>query len=257
MKLNREVLASLALALMLFVPCAIAQTQTVNAKPGDAKPGDAKPLPESYQTFYLTNLTQQNELIDVSTDLRNMLPKAKLYPIPFQNAISMQGTSEEIQLAQKIIAELDQPRKIYRLNYTITETDGGKPAGARHYSLIEASGQKSVLKQGSKVPIVTGSSDADSSKSNTQVQYLDVGLLIEATVDGKQNGLRLTTQLVQSSLAEEKSGVGAQDPIIHQTSLNAISILTPGKPLVLGSLDISGTTRKQEIEVVLEVVGRP
>jgi len=36
--------------------------------------------------------------------------------------------------------------------------------------------------------------------------------------------------------------------------LDDTSTLTPGKSLVLGSLDIPGTTRKQEIEVVAELV---
>jgi hypothetical protein len=104
------------------------------------------------------------------------------------------------------------------------------------------------------VPIVTGSSDDDSSKSNAQVQYMDVGLSIEAFADGVHDGARLRTKVSQSSVAEEKSGVGAQDPVIRQTTLDEITTLVPGKPLVLGSLDIPDTTRKQEIEVVVELV---
>ena len=58
----------------------------------------------------------------------------------------------------------------------------------------------------------------------------------------------------QSSIAEEKSGVGEQDPIVRQTVLEGSSILAPGKPLTLGSLDIPGSTRRLEVEVVLEAV---
>jgi len=36
--------------------------------------------------------------------------------------------------------------------------------------------------------------------------------------------------------------------------LEGTSALTLGKPLILGSLDIPGTTRKQEIAVVSELV---
>jgi len=244
-----RLLTGLGLAVMLSAPCVGAQTP-----PADSKPAETKPAVESYQTLYLTNLTQQSDLTDIQTDLRNMLPKARVYALPSQNAISMRGTADDIQLAQKIFAEFDRPRKVYRLTYAITETDGGKTVGTLHYSLIATSGQSTVLKQGSRVPIVTGRSDDDSSKSNTQVQYVDVGLSIEAIADGVHDGARLRTKVSQSSVAEEKSGVGAQDPVIRQTTLDEITTLVPGKPLVLGSLDIPDTTRKQEIEVVVELV---
>ena len=90
-----RLLTGLALAVMLFAPCVGAQTQ-----PADSKPAEAKPAVESYQTLYLTNLTQQSELTELQTDLRNMLPKARVYALPSQNAISMRGSADDIQLAQ-------------------------------------------------------------------------------------------------------------------------------------------------------------
>jgi hypothetical protein len=59
---------------------------------------------------------------------------------------------------------------------------------------------------------------------------------------------------VQSGIAEERSGIGTQDPIIRQTTLEGTSTLVQGKPLVLGSLDVPGSTRHQEVEVVSELV---
>jgi len=241
--------AGIALALMLFAAGAGAQTP-----PPDCKAAEAKPIPpEAYQTFYLTNIAQQNDLNDIHTDLRNLLPKAKLFSVASQNAISMRGTPDEIQLAQKMISELDRPRKTYRLTYTITETDGGKLTGTRHFSLVLVSGERQVFKQGSRVPIVTGNFGVKTSTENTVVEYQDVGLTIEASVAGYADGARLISKLSQTSLAEEKSGVGPQDPVIRQTVLDGTSILELGKPLVLGSFDLPGGTRKQEFEVVAEL----
>ena len=45
-----------------------------------------------------------------------------------------------------------------------------------------------------------------------------------------------------------------QDPILRQTVLDATTNLTPGKATVLGSLDIPGSTRHEEIEVAAELV---
>jgi len=251
-----RIFVGLMLALMLFAPGAGAQTQ-----PTEGKAVDAKPSLEVYQTFYLTNVLQQNDLSDIQTDLRNVLPKARIYGLPSQNAISMRATPEDIQLAQKIIADLDRPRKVYRLTYTITETEDGKRLGAQQFSLIATSGVKTELKQGKREPAFVGENDAKTTNQNPQaeyvgakVQYLDVGVAIEATVEGSSEGLSLRTKIVQSNLAGEKSGVGPQDPVIRQTVLEESSNLLLGKPLLLGSLDLPGGTRKQKIEVVAELV---
>ncbi len=236
---------ALTLAVASFAPCALAQS-------ADPKPAEIKPDPETYQTLYLTNLTQQNDLNDVQTDLRNMLPRAHLYGMSTQNAISIRATPEDIQIAQKILADLDRGKKLYRLIFTIKETDGSNRTGIQTFTLVVASGGKTTFKQGTRVPLVTGTSGDPA--TGTQVQYMDVGLSIEATVDGYMDGLRLRSKVEQSSLADEKSGIGAQDPIVRQTMLDGTSTLVPGKPLILGSLDIPGTTRKQEIEVAAELV---
>jgi type II secretory pathway component GspD/PulD (secretin) len=101
---------------------------------------------------------------------------------------------------------------------------------------------------------MTGSYDTGTTTSNSQVQYLDVGLNIEATLDRYGDGVRLRSKIEQSSVADEKSGIGAQDPMIRQTLLEGTSSMEPGKPVVLGSLDLPGGARKQEIEVVSELV---
>src|SRR5580698_1271721 len=117
---------------------------------------DSKGASEIYQTLYLTNLTQPNDATELVNDLRNMLPQAKLYYVPSQGAISLRGSAEEIALAQKILADLDKTKKIYRLTYTMTEKDGGKTIGVQHFSIVVASGSRTELKQGSRVPIAVG-----------------------------------------------------------------------------------------------------
>jgi hypothetical protein len=64
----------------------------------------------------------------------------------------------------------------------------------------------------------------------------------------------LHSKIEQSSLADEKSAATPADPVVHQTVLEGSAELAQDKPLVLGSLDIPGTLRHQEIEVVAELV---
>jgi type II secretory pathway component GspD/PulD (secretin) len=240
-------LAFVALTLVSLSTCAVAHAQSA-----DIKATGVKPDTETYQTLYLTNLTQQNDFNDIQTALRNMLPKAHLYGMSSQNAISIRATPEDIQIAQKIVSDLDHSKKLYRLTYTINESDSGKHTGAQSFTLIVASGGKTTFKQGSRVPIVTGVNGDPA--TGTQVQYMDVGLNIEASADGYMDGLRLRSKVEQTNVADEKSGVGTQDPIVRQTVLDDTTTLAPGKTLILGSLEIPGSTRKQEIAVVAELV---
>jgi type II secretory pathway component GspD/PulD (secretin) len=238
----------------MLVGLTLAVTLTAVSGHAQAQPAEAKANFGTYQMLYLANLTQISDANDITTDLRNMLPMAKIYYVPSQSAISMRGSAEDIALAQKIIADLDKPRKSYRLTYTITETDGGKPVGTQHFAVVVMLGGKTVLRDGTRVPLVTGTAHGESTAESSQVQYVDVGLNIDVSLDGYLDGLRLRTKIEQSKVAEEKSSVGAQDPVIRQTTLEATSTLAPGKPVVLGSIDVPGSTRKQEIEVVSELV---
>jgi type II secretory pathway component GspD/PulD (secretin) len=244
MKPARGILG-ITLALALSGSSAWAQT------PADA----TKPGLESVRTFYLTNVSQTNDANELTTALRNLLDSHdKVLLVPWQNAIVVQGSPEQLMLAQKLLTELDRPKKTYRLIYTMTETDGNKRVGAQRFAMIVVTGQRTVLKQGSKVPIVTGTYNPGSSSAQNQMTYLDVGMNFDASLDEFANGVRLRSKVEQSSIAEEKSGVGAQDPIVRQTVLEGTSFLTPGKPMMLGSLDIPGTTRRLDVEVVMDLV---
>ncbi len=240
--MNKQNMLGITLAVACCGISAHAQPQAV----------DTKTAPDMYQTLYLTNLTQQNDAIEVLNDLRNMLPNAKLYYVPSQSAFSLRASAEDMALAQKILTDLDKTKKIYRLTYTMTERDQGKNIGVQHFSIIVASGSRTDFKQGSRVPISVATNAAPG--SNAQITYIDIGQEIEASLDGYLDGVRLRTKVVQSSIAEDRSSVGTQDPVIRQTTLEGTSTLVQGKPLVLGSLDIPGSTRHQEVEVVSELV---
>ena len=230
-----------AVLAMLSARSAVGQTQSADQKPA-----------ESYATLYLTNLTENREANDAVTDLRNMLPKAKIYRVESANAISMYGTADDIAKAQKILADIDRPRKTYRLTYTIS--DGSAQGGGQHFVLIVGSGNKTTLKQGARVPIVTGSYGADSGHQNTQVQYMDVGINLDATLEGHGDEMRLRTKVEQTSVAEEKSNVGIQDPLIHQSVLEGESAIIMGKPVMLGSMDMPGSGKRVEVSVLAEAV---
>jgi len=235
-------LSGLTLALAMSAPLAVAQD------PSLPKPTD------TMETFYLVNVSQREDAMDIVNAVRNLLPpNARITLVPNQNAILVSGSAEVIASVHKVIESVDKPRKAYRLTYTVTEMDNGKRIGIQHFTMVVVSGQRTTLKEGSKVPVVTGSYTAGSSSTQNQFTYLDVGMNFDASLDESANGVRLRTKVEQSSIADT-SPLGPNDPIVRQTVLEGTSILVPGKPLVLGSVDVPGSTRHHDVEVVMEVV---
>ena len=58
-----------------------------------------KSAPRTIQTFYLHNVTTQNDLNDVQTTLRNMLPQAKIYGVPHIAAIALSASAADLASA--------------------------------------------------------------------------------------------------------------------------------------------------------------
>jgi len=144
--------------------------------------------------------------------------------------------------------------KTYRLTYTVSELDGAKHLGTQRYAMtIDTGTGNAQIKLGSRVPIATGSFNTENpaNPANVQFQYLDVGLNISARVREFATGMEVVSKLEQSGVAEEKSSIGANDPVIRQATLENTALLTLGKPVMLGSLDVPGSTRHLDIEVVL------
>lgn len=240
------IFAVLTLALMVFA-------QTIQAQTVDSQHSGLQQGSKEYRTFYLTNAVQSRDFTEIQTVLRNLLSRARVYGVPSQNALLIYGTPDELALAQKIISDTDRAPKTYRLTYTITEMKDGASEGTRDVSLVVASGGRTTVKQGSRVPIATGVPNSENGA--VQMQYLDVGLSIEASVDGAPDHLRLHTRVEQSSVAEGKTaGATAQDPVIRQTSLDGVSDLGQGNAVVLGTLGIRGSSRHEQISVRSEVV---
>jgi type II secretory pathway component GspD/PulD (secretin) len=232
------------LALILLATTAVAQ---------DEKPESPRPA-MVYQTFFLHHAVQHDQASEVVNVLRNEVSQAKIMYVDTQNAISIQATPDDMAAAQKIIADLDRPIAAWRLTYTLTQTDGGTAVGApQRVTVLVTQGSRTRLRMGNKVPLVTGSTGSDPSNSS-QVQYIDVGLNLDAKIDGASDTPQLETKVEQSSVADERSGIGAQDPLIHQTSLDEEVNLIEGKTVAIGTLDLAGSTRQEKIEVTAERV---
>jgi type II secretory pathway component GspD/PulD (secretin) len=120
--------------------------------------------------------------------------------------------------------------------------------------MVAADGQRTTLKEGDKVPVATGSFSTDNAASQTQFTYLDVGMNFDATVNSMATGLALKTKVEQSSIGSTSTIANVTEPIVRQSVLETATIIPLGKPLMLGSIDIPNTTRRLDIDVLIEQI---
>lgn len=193
-----------------------------------------------------------NELL---TGLRQMLdPLCKLYLVPSQNAILLRCNQEQLVLADEVLHEINTPRQNYRLTYSVVESEGGRRIGVQHFAMTMIENVRTTLKDGSRVPVATGSYNTTGATAQTQFTYLDVGLNFDATLSPGVGGLRLNSKVEQSASGEEKTIAGVTEPIIRQAVLEGSATLQVGKPVMLGSLDVAASARHLDIEVLLEAI---
>jgi hypothetical protein len=165
-------------------------------------------------------------------------------------------------------------RDTYKLDYTVTELEDGRKLNTRTYSLMCETQPRQLggggtlwggahLRVGSRVPIATvGFAPGDKGANpilNTQFQYIDVGMNIDANMfNTDDGGLTLASTVEMSSIAEPTSPTnGINNPLIRQLKASTNSLLTPGKPVVLSTADDVGSKRRFEVQVVAtKVSGR-
>lgn len=82
---------------------------------------------QAVQTFYLTNVSQQNDANEILVALRNLLdPSVKIYLVASQNAIVMRASPDELVLAEKIINDLDRVRSEVIIDVAVLEVSRQK-----------------------------------------------------------------------------------------------------------------------------------
>jgi general secretion pathway protein D len=62
------------------------------------------------KTFYLRNVSNAADLQEAATTLKGILDVTRIQLIPKQNAMILRGTTDQMVLAQKLLADIDKPK---------------------------------------------------------------------------------------------------------------------------------------------------
>ncbi len=161
---------------------------------------------QAVQAFYLSNVSQQNDLNDIQTALRNLLPNAKLYGVPSQNAIVMRGTPDELMLSQRLIEDLDKPRPEVVVDVSLIEVDRDRTRTIG----LELPGSFGIALQ----PPNATSTSSSTSTSGTTTQNLTLNNL--ANLNGTEFAVTVGAATVNLLLSDSNTKV-LQNPTVRAT----------------------------------------
>ena len=137
--------------------------------------------------------------------------------------------------------QAEKPLHAYRIDFTISEMDNGKKLNSRRYVMDLNSGNWNRTKIGTRVPIST---------PQTPLQYMDVGTSIDCRVAERAEEVQLEVRSEISNFSSPNE-LHSTQPIVRQISITGSTLVTLGKPVVIGSVDDPNSTRQFQLEATV------
>ncbi len=145
-------------------------------------------------------------------------------------------------------AAVNRPLNVYRLDFALSEFVDGKKVNTRSYSVTAREDEMNKLRSGARYPVATATVD-----KGTQFQYLDVGVSIDCRVVERGGYLELNA-VVDSSVIEGADTHGIPSPVIDQPVIGQMksdirSLIRPGTPTMVSSMEDPASKRRFQLEV--------
>jgi len=158
-------------------------------------------------------------------------------------------TVSQAQDAGQPAAKKEAPRKTaYKIDLKLYELEDGKRINQRDYSLIAPAnahgGPYSSLRIGTKVPVLV---------EEKKYSYIDVGFNLNCRLTQEDDKLWGTFDIEIGSFALPEQNADPRvggNPVLRNTHQNVETSLTPGKPLVLTTIDDLSSKKRMQIEVI-------
>ena len=155
------------------------------------------------------------------------------------------GQTQDKQASQSAGATSSSPAVAYRLHFVLSEWQGRNEVNSRSYELLGTEGKWNKLRAGVRVPVTTGPGPSN-------YTYLDVGMNIDCRAEERDGGIALSIIADSSNFTlpeKDKTAGVARPPIIQQLKSQIDSLVTPGKPTVVSTMEDPSSTRRFQLEV--------
>jgi hypothetical protein len=149
--------------------------------------------------------------------------------------------SQDAPKTQEIAKAPESPVHYYHLDFVIQELGAdGKPINSRSYTTTISSDLRekgASIRANSRIPYSSGSTLVNTQLVNTQFQYVDVGVNIDARSTheiGRQLSLDLTADVSSVGSSSDSS---LHQPVIRQNKWQALVLIPISKPTVVFTSD--------------------
>lgn len=137
-----------------------------------------------------------------------------------------------------------KPAAVYRVEFAFSELQGGKVVNSRSYEMLAQAGQLNKIRAGARMPV--------SSPGGANFQYLDIGMNIDCRVEERDGGIGLNITADSSSFTfpeTDKATYAPGQPIVQQFRSQVDTVVNPGKPTIVSSMDDPSSKRRFHLEV--------
>jgi hypothetical protein len=138
--------------------------------------------------------------------------------------------------------EPSSPLAAYRLDFSVNEVEDGKKINTRQYSMNLNVNDSNEIKIGTRVPVEA---------KQGEFQYIDVGTKIWSRLGEKNGQLDIAIRSEMSNFAIPEQQGQQVRPVLRQLNINASTLVLPGKPMMLGSVDDPNSKRQFQLEVTV------
>ncbi|MBZ5532890.1 MAG: hypothetical protein LAO20_15785 [Acidobacteriia bacterium] len=139
----------------------------------------------------------------------------------------------------------------YKLSFVISEAEDGKRINQREYSMIRSTsgGPPATIRVSTRVPIYV---------EEKKLQYIDAGLelrcWLKEPLAGKlpvQCDINISNFVLEQQFADPKNSAG---PMLRTASVSTGTVVIPGKPTILSTIDDVNSKKRTQIEVTVTKV---
>lgn len=194
------------------------------------------------ETFYLTNVSQQNDANEILVAIRNLLdPSIKVFLVTSQNAIVLRATPDELALAEKIINDLDRTRAEVVVDVAVLEVSRNTERNLG-ITLPTSFGLTPQASNANVTSTSTGTSTASSSGTSTTTNTSGVTLNTLANLNATNFAVSISGGTLNALLSDADTRI-LQNPRIRATDGQRATLKIGSKiPIATGSSTSTLTT---------------
>jgi len=192
---------------------------------------------ELVQTFYLSNTVTPQELTEIVTGLRQLLDLRRVTPVNSQNAIVIRDTPDKLELASKIIRDVDKakPEVLIHVQVLSASVDRLKDLGLLPGQSVAVAFSPTCANQPGGSSSSSGCSTTSSSGTSGSTSPLQITIGALKNLSGADYSVTLPGATANAILTDNKTKI-IQDPELR-VSDGEKATLTVGErvPVATGS----------------------